>query len=62
MAPCLKAPSLTTSSARESAHDAFDLRQRSDYAAEYQVSVEDAEMTLKNSELFVDEAKKYLSK
>ncbi len=43
-------------------HDAFDLRQRSDYAAEYHVSGEEAEKTLKNAELFVDEVKKVLSK
>jgi uncharacterized protein (UPF0332 family) len=43
-------------------HDAFDLRQRSDYAAEYHASAEDAELTLKNGEMFVDEVKKVLSK
>jgi uncharacterized protein (UPF0332 family) len=43
-------------------HDAFDLRQRSDYAAEYHASLEDAELTLKNGEMFVDEVKKVLSK
>jgi len=43
-------------------HDAFDLRQRSDYAAEYHVSGEEAEKTLKNAESFVDEVKKVLSK
>jgi uncharacterized protein (UPF0332 family) len=43
-------------------HDAFDLRQRSDYAAEYQASREEAEETLKNAESFVDEVKKVLSK
>ena len=43
-------------------HDAFDLRKRSDYAAEYHVSGEEAEKTLKNAELFVDEVKKVLSK
>jgi uncharacterized protein (UPF0332 family) len=43
-------------------HDAFDLRQRSDYAAEYRVSGEEAEKTLKNAESFVDEVKKVLSK
>ena len=30
-------------------HDAFDLRHRSDYAAEYQASEEEAEKTLKNA-------------
>ncbi len=43
-------------------HDAFDLRQRSDYGAEYHVSGEEAEKTLKNAESFVDEVKKVLSK
>jgi uncharacterized protein (UPF0332 family) len=35
-------------------HDAFDLRQRSDYAAEYHASMEDVEITTKNAESFVD--------
>lgn len=43
-------------------HDAFDLRQRSDYAAEYRVSMDEAEKTLKNAESFVKEVKKNLSK
>lgn len=43
-------------------HDAFDLRQRSDYAAEYHASAEDAEITLKNAEKFVDAVRKVLSK
>ena len=43
-------------------HDAFDLRQRSDYAAEYHASPEDVEITSKNAEAFVDEVKKVLSK
>jgi len=43
-------------------HDAFDLRQRSDYAVEYHASREDAETTLKNAETFVDEVNKVLSK
>lgn len=42
-------------------HNAFDLRQRSDYAAEYQVSMEEAEEALNNAELFVKEIQKYLS-
>jgi uncharacterized protein (UPF0332 family) len=42
-------------------HDAFDLRQRSDYAAEYHASEEEAEKTLKNAESFVDEVKSVLS-
>jgi uncharacterized protein (UPF0332 family) len=43
-------------------HDAFDLRQRSDYAAEYHAPAEDAEITLKNAETFVDAVKKVLLK
>ena len=43
-------------------HDAFDLRQRSDYAAEYQASEQEAEKTLKNAESFVDEVKSVLAK
>lgn len=43
-------------------HDAFDLRQRSDYAAEYFASLEDAQITLRNAEAFVDEVKKVLSR
>jgi uncharacterized protein (UPF0332 family) len=43
-------------------HDAFDLRQRSDYAAEYHASPEDAKITLKNAETFVNAVKKVLSK
>ena len=43
-------------------HDAFDLRQRSDYAAQYHVSRQEAERTLTNAESFVDEVKKVLSK
>ncbi|MGD2013223.1 MAG: HEPN domain-containing protein [Desulfobacterales bacterium] len=42
-------------------HDAFDLRQRCDYAAEYHASPEDAESTLKNAETFVDRVKDVLS-
>ena len=42
-------------------HDAFDLRQRSDYAAEYHASEEEAEKTLKNAESFVDEVKSVLA-
>ncbi len=73
MVPCPKAPSLPIFCEKESAHDdrkdysrwlhdAFDLRQRSDYAAEFHVSREEAEKTLKNAESFVDEVKKVLSK
>ena len=43
-------------------HDAFDLRQRSDYAAEYHASLEEAEITLKNAERFVIEIEKVLAK
>ena len=43
-------------------HDAFDLRQRSDYAPEYHASAEDAEITLNNAETFVDAVKKVLLK
>ena len=43
-------------------HDAFDLRQRSDYAAEYRASQEEAEITLKNAESFLEEVKKVLAK
>jgi uncharacterized protein (UPF0332 family) len=42
-------------------HDAFDLRQRSDYAPDYHVSLEEAEITLKNAERFVGKAKKVLA-
>ena len=41
-------------------HDAFDLRQRSDYAAEFHVSTEEAKLTVKNAESFVAEVKKVL--
>jgi len=43
-------------------HDAFDLRQRSDYAADYRATRDDADKTLENAESFVDEVKKVLSK
>jgi uncharacterized protein (UPF0332 family) len=43
-------------------HDAFDLGQRADYAAEYHFSGKEAEKTLKNAESFVDEVKKVLAK
>ena len=42
-------------------HDAFDLRQRSDYAPEYLASLEEAEVTLKNAERFAGEVKKVLA-
>lgn len=73
MAPCPRAPSLPIFWEKESAHDdrkdysrwlhdAFDLRQRSDYAADYRATRDDADKTLENAELFVDEVKKVLSK
>ena len=43
-------------------HDAFDLRQRSDYAADYHVSPEDAESTLNNAETFVAKVKDVLAR
>ncbi len=43
-------------------HDAFDLRQRSDYAADYLATRYDAKKTLTNAESFVTEVKKVLSK
>jgi uncharacterized protein (UPF0332 family) len=43
-------------------HDAFDLRQRSDYAPDYHATPEDAKITLKNAETFVEEIKNALSK
>ena len=42
-------------------HEAFDLRQRSDYAAEYHVSKEEADKTLKNAEAFINEVKNNLA-
>jgi uncharacterized protein (UPF0332 family) len=42
-------------------HDAFDLRQRSDYAASFQVSGETVERVLNNAESFLAEIKKVLS-
>ena len=42
-------------------HNAFDLRQRSDYAAECHASLEEAEITLKNAEIFVGGVKKVLA-
>jgi len=43
-------------------HDAFDLRQRSDYAADYHVLPEDSEITLNNAETFVAKVKDVLSR
>jgi len=42
-------------------HDAFDLRQRSDYAALYRPAMDEVEKTLENAESFVKEVKKILS-
>ncbi|MBW1959826.1 MAG: HEPN domain-containing protein [Deltaproteobacteria bacterium] len=42
-------------------HDAFDLRQRSDYAAKYSLSREEAEETLQNAISFVKEVKAKLA-
>jgi uncharacterized protein (UPF0332 family) len=43
-------------------HDAFDLRQRSDYTANYHPSPQDAESTLNNAETFVEKVKDVLSR
>jgi len=43
-------------------HEAFDLRQRSDYAIEFQVTREEAEMTLEHAVSFVGEVKIILAK
>lgn len=42
-------------------HDAFDLRQRCDFAALYRVSMDEAERTLENAESFVKEVERTLS-
>ena len=42
-------------------HNAFDLRQRSDYAAKYSLSKEEAEETLQNAISFVKEVKAKLT-
>lgn len=42
-------------------HDAFDLRQRSDYAPLYRVPMDEAERTLGNAESFVKGVKRTLS-
>ena len=62
MAPCPKAASLPTLCEKGSEHDAFDLRQRSDYAAEFHALPEEAKITLTNAESFVVEVKKVLLK
>lgn len=41
-------------------HNAFDLRQRSDYKADYQVSNEDSSQVLEHAEKFVQGVKKRL--
>lgn len=43
-------------------HDAFDLRQRSDYAAEFSISLEDAKEVMKHATIFVKEVKNVLRK
>ena len=43
-------------------HDAFDLRQRSDYAPDYQVTREEAKKVTEHAEKFVEEVKKTLQK
>jgi len=43
-------------------HDAFDLRQRADYAAEDPVSAEDAAIVLEHSRAFVQEIEMFLRK
>ena len=43
-------------------HEAFDLRQRPDYAIEFQVTGKEAEMTLEHAVSFVGEVKTVLAK
>ena len=43
-------------------HDAFDLRQRSDYAPDYQVTREEANKVTEHAEKFMEEVKKTLQK
>ena len=43
-------------------HDAFDLRQRSDYTALYRASMDEAEKTLENARAFVLEVKRHIKK
>ena len=43
-------------------HEAFDLRQRSDYTIEFQVTRKEAEMTLEHAVSFVGEVKTILAK
>lgn len=43
-------------------HEAFDLRQRADYAIEFQVTREEAEMTLEHAVSFVGEVRTVLDK
>ena len=42
-------------------HEAFDLRQRSDYSPQFQVTLEDAKRTLVQASAFVHEIKSKLS-
>lgn len=42
-------------------HEAFDLRQRSDYTIDFKLSKEDAEQTLKHAVSFVQEVKSVLA-
>ena len=43
-------------------HEAFDLRQRADYAIEFQVTTKEAEMTLEHAVSFVGEVRTVLDK
>jgi uncharacterized protein (UPF0332 family) len=43
-------------------HEAFDLRQRADYAMEFQVTRKEAEMTLEHAVSFVGEVRPILAK
>ena len=43
-------------------HDAFDLRQRSDYVRDFKVTREEAEATLEHADAFVEEVKASLGK
>ena len=43
-------------------HEAFDLRQRSDYTIEFQVTRKEAEMTLEHAVSFISEVKTILAK
>ena len=43
-------------------HDAFDLRQRADYAPDYNVSSDEATEVVEQAEMFVQEMKKIILK